>query len=70
MGTRLLTFQEIVERFRKGGNLFDITIEKWMRIKESLLSLEEMSELGPIIESARMGGPSAWSTRKIASSAP
>jgi len=51
-----LTFQEIVARFKKGENLFDITIEKWMRIKESLLSLEEISELGPIIESARMGG--------------
>ncbi len=52
----MLTFQEIVERFRRGESLFDITIEKWTRIKESLLALEAMPELGPIIESARMGG--------------
>lgn len=56
MGSELLTFQDIVARYRSGENLFDITIEKWMRIKKSLLSLEKMSDVGPIIESARMGG--------------
>lgn len=56
MGTRLLSIQEIVARYRRGENLFDITIEKWRGIKNSLHSLEELSELNPIIKSARTGG--------------
>ncbi len=56
MGAKLLTSQEIVERFRQGMNLFDITIEKWVGIRDSLISLEKITELGPIIRSARTGG--------------
>ncbi|OGP85500.1 MAG: hypothetical protein A2Z08_08315 [Deltaproteobacteria bacterium RBG_16_54_11] len=56
MKNRLLTFQDIVTRYRRGENLFDITIEKWAGIKDSFHSLEQMSELGPIIKSARSGG--------------
>jgi hypothetical protein len=56
MKNRLLTFQDIVTRYRRGENLFDITIEKWAGIKDSFHSLEELSELGPIIKSARSGG--------------
>ena len=56
MAASLLTLQEIVTRFRKGGNLFDITIEKWKRIRECLVSLEQDSDVGPIIESSRTGG--------------
>ena len=52
----MLTLQEIVSRYRRGENLFDITIEKWKGIKDSLRSLEELSDLGPIIKSVRMGG--------------
>ena len=53
---RLLSFQDIVERFQKGENLFDITIEKWRRIRKSL-SEAGKDELQPILENARMGGP-------------
>ena len=56
MKNRLLTFQDIVARYRRGENLFDITIEKWAGIKDSFHALEELSELGPIIRSARSGG--------------
>jgi hypothetical protein len=56
MKNRLLTLQEIVSRYRRGENLFDITIEKWAGIKDSFYSLEELSDLGPIIRSARTGG--------------
>jgi hypothetical protein len=56
MMNRLLSFQEIVARYRRGENLFDITIEKWTGIKDSLHALEELSELGIIIKSARTGG--------------
>jgi hypothetical protein len=56
MKSRLLTFQEIVSRYRRGENLFDITIEKWAGIKDTFYSLEELSDLGPIIKSVRTGG--------------
>jgi hypothetical protein len=56
MDNRLLSFQEIVARYRRGENLFDITIEKWTGIKDALHTMEELSELGTIIKSARTGG--------------
>jgi hypothetical protein len=56
MKNRLLTFQDIVTRYRRGENLFDITIKKWSGIKDSFHAVEELSELGPIIRSARSGG--------------
>lgn len=56
MNKRLLSFQDILARYRRGENLFDITIEKWTRIKGSLSSPEGMSELGAIIKCARSGG--------------
>ena len=56
MSSSLLSIQEIVTRYRRGDNLFDITIEKWRGIKQSLNSLQELPELGPIIKSARTGG--------------
>ena len=56
MSNRLLSLQEITARYRRGENLFDITIEKWAGIKDSLNGLEELTELSPIIRSARTGG--------------
>ena len=56
MKQQLLSFQEIVARYRRGENLFDITIEKWTGIKDSFRSLEQLAEVGPIIKSARSGG--------------
>ena len=56
MSNRLLSLQEITARYRRGENLFDITIEKWTGIRDSLDSLEELSDLSPIIKSARTGG--------------
>ena len=99
MSNRLLSLHEITARFRRGENLFDITIEKWTGIRDSLDALEELSDLSPIIKSARTGGafflefqaegpssagsllgipsrvpalegPSAWNSKKTASSAP
>ena len=55
-GERLLSFRDIVERFQRGEDLFDITIEKWKRIKRSL-SEAASDELQPILDNARMGGP-------------
>jgi hypothetical protein len=56
MKNRLMTFQDIVTRYRRGENLFDITIDKWTGIKESFHAVEQLSELAPIIRSARSGG--------------
>lgn len=53
---KLLSLQEIVEKFQKGENLFDITIEKWRRIRNFLK--EKGKEVVPIIlDNARTGGP-------------
>jgi len=56
MKNRLMTFQDIVTRYRRGENLFDITIDKWTGIKDSFHDVEQLSELAPIIRSARSGG--------------
>jgi hypothetical protein len=56
MGQRLMTLQVIVARVKRGENLFDITIEKWKRIKDAIISMEEVSEVEAIIDCARMGG--------------
>lgn len=53
---RLLSFQEIVDRVRRGENLFDITIDKWRRIKNSLHRVGELREMVPILANARMSG--------------
>ena len=54
-GERLLSFRDVVGRFQRGEDLFDITIEKWKRIKRSL-SEAASDELQPILDNARMGG--------------
>lgn len=56
MKNRLLSFQEIVARYRRGENLFDITIDKWTGIKDSFRAAAGPSEIAPIIKSARTGG--------------
>jgi hypothetical protein len=56
MKQRLLSFQEIVARYRNGESLFDITIDKWTGIKDSFFALKALSEIGPIVKSARTGG--------------
>jgi len=53
---RLLSFQEIVEMFQRGENLFDITIEKWERIRRSLAEAKDRRDMIPILENARTGG--------------
>lgn len=32
----LMTFEETVERYEGGGNAFDLTIEKWERIRQAI----------------------------------
>jgi hypothetical protein len=56
MSNRLLSLHEITARYRRGENLFDITLEKWAGIRDALDALEELSDLNPIIKSARTGG--------------
>lgn len=53
---KLMSFQEIVERFQKGENLFDITIEKWRRIR-AFLSEKGREHISTVLENAKMGGP-------------
>lgn len=33
---KFITFREIVTRYEAGENAFDLTVEKWVRIRESL----------------------------------
>ncbi len=56
MGNRLLSIEELFARYKRGENLFDITIDKWKRIKDSLDASEDLSDLVYIIKCARTGG--------------
>jgi len=48
----LVTFQEILKRYEAGENAFDLTLEKWLRIRESLKSASTMSQFGEILQAA------------------
>ena len=51
MGT-LATFEELVTRYERGENAFDLTLEKWVRIRESLKGASTMSQFGEILQAA------------------
>lgn len=53
---KLMSFQEVVERFQRGENLFDITIEKWKRIR-AFLAEKGREHVPTVLENARLGGP-------------
>ena len=48
----LVTFQEIVTRYERRENAFDLTVEKWVRIRESLKSAFTMSHYREILGAA------------------
>ena len=49
---KLVTFQEIVTRYEAGENAFDLTLEKWVRIRDSLKNVLTMSQFREILEAA------------------
>ena len=48
----LLTFKEIITRYSRGENAFDLTLEKWVRIRESLKNALTLSHFKEILEAA------------------
>jgi hypothetical protein len=54
---KLVTFREIVTRYEAGENAFDLTVEKWVRIREDLESALSLSEFREILEAASIKVP-------------
>ena len=48
----LVTFREIITRYERGENAFDLTLEKWVRIRESLKSAFTMTHYREILGAA------------------
>jgi hypothetical protein len=48
----LVTYQEIVARYETGENAFDLTLEKWVRIRESLEKAFTLSHFKEILDAA------------------
>ena len=48
----LVTYQEIVARYERGENGFDLTLEKWVRIRESLGKAFTVSHFKAILDAA------------------
>jgi hypothetical protein len=53
----LATFQEIVTRYEKGENPFDLTLEKWVRIREFLKSASTMTHYREILGASMVKVP-------------
>lgn len=53
----LLTFQEMVTRYERGENAFDITLEKWVRIRESIKTAFTTSHFDEVLEAAAIKVP-------------
>ena len=53
----LVTYQEIVTRYERGENAFDLTLEKWLRIRESLENASSISHFREILEAATIKVP-------------
>ncbi len=53
----LLTFREIMTRYQRGENAFDLTLEKWVRIRESIKSALTISHFREILEAALIKVP-------------
>ena len=54
---KLVTFQEIVTRYERGENAFDLTLEKWLRIRDSLKNAFTISHFREILEAASIKVP-------------
>ena len=53
----LLTFQEMVTRYEKGENAFDLTMEKWMRIREFIKTAFSTSQFDEVLQAAALKVP-------------
>jgi hypothetical protein len=47
-----VTFQEIVARYERGENAFDLTLEKWVRIRSSIKNAFTLSHFKEILDAA------------------
>jgi hypothetical protein len=54
---KLVTFQEIVTRYEAGENAFDLSVEKWVTIREYLESALSLPEFREILEAASIKVP-------------
>jgi hypothetical protein len=54
---KLVSFREIVTRYEAGENAFDLSVEKWVRIREYLESALSLSEFREILEAASIKVP-------------
>ena len=48
----LVTYQEIVARYERGESAFDLTLEKWVRIRESLEKAFTLTHFKEILDAA------------------
>ena len=53
----LLTFQEMITRYEGGENAFDLTLEKWVRIRESIRTAFTASQFDEVFEAAAIKVP-------------
>jgi hypothetical protein len=53
----LLTFQEMATRYEKGENAFDLTVEKWMRIREFIQTAFTTSQFDEVLQAAALKVP-------------
>jgi hypothetical protein len=53
----LASFQELVVRYERGENAFDLTLEKWVRIREFLKSASTMPQFREIMQAAAIKVP-------------
>jgi len=53
----LLTFKEMITRYEGGENAFDLTMEKWVRIRESIKTAFSTSHFDEVLEAAALKVP-------------
>lgn len=53
----LLTFKEIITRYKRGESALDLTLEKWVRIRQSLKGALTISHFKEILEAAVIKAP-------------
>ncbi len=53
----LLTYQEMVARYEGGENAFDLTLEKWLRIREFIKTAFNTLQFDEVLEAAALKVP-------------
>ncbi|MFB0507204.1 MAG: hypothetical protein ACETWT_10780 [Thermodesulfobacteriota bacterium] len=53
----LLTYQEMVTRYEGGENAFDLTLEKWVRIREFIKTAFTTLQFDEVLEAAALKVP-------------